>query len=145
MNGTGTGTGRAHQYCEDESSTEWPDGIPHQKDGPRCCPDVRQLSSGGICQQTGGLHLDLCLLTNKIFLWTETHYINSSVRYILRKQNVTVNQLSHHDQVIPIELSLLQRVLEETCRVCRRPKVNLFANRENKQLSIVSPAPDPVV
>ena len=63
----------------------------------------------------GTVSRSLCFLAHKNFLWTYTHFINLSARYIHGKQNMMADQ-SHGVVVLP-------RVFEEICRVCGRPLV----------------------
>ena len=48
---------------------------------------------------------------------TNTYFINLSARYIPGKQKVVADQLSHYNQVIPIERSLLPKEFKEICKV----------------------------
>ena len=74
-----------------------------QDDGSRHHLDVKKLFCGGIRQQAGKFVLrSLCQMTHEIAVWPETSIINVSARFILSRQNVWVDQLNHHDQVIPI-------------------------------------------
>ena len=77
----GAGVRQAHQYYGNESSPE-----------RSCCfsgQDIVLMSDnfqGGIHQQTlGTVSRFLCQLTHEIFVWTGTHALNLSARYISRQ------------------------------------------------------------
>ena len=57
-------------------------------------------------KQGGTNSSSLCLPTQQIVIMIEFLAVEISARYIMSKQNIVANQLSHKDQVIPIEWSL---------------------------------------
>ena len=87
----------------------------------------------------------LCLMASQITMWTEQHWVRLSVRYILGRKNILVDQLYRPDQVLPTEWSLFPKVFEVICSVFGRPHLDLFATRANTNLPLyVSPVPDPL-
>ena len=93
--------------------------------------------------QGGTVSRILCCMTAEVVLWTETHSVSLTTRYILRKKNVLADQLSRPDQILLTERSLLPRVFEGICRVFSHPHLDLFATHVNAQLPLyISPVPD---
>ena len=75
----------------------------------------------------------------------QVHSANLSARYILGKKIIPADQLSHPEQVLPMEWSLLPRVFEVICKMFSWPHLDLFATRANAKLPLyMLPVPDPM-
>ena len=66
--------------------------------------------------------------------WSELYSVTFATRYIPRKKNVMVDQLSCLGQVLPSEWSLLLWVFDAICEVYRCPHINVFGTRANTKL-----------
>ena len=85
----------------------------------------------------------MCNLAQEIILGTELCFVTLSARYIPGKKNVLMDQLSHPDQVLPMEWSLRPMAFDAICQVFDRPFMDLFANHANAKLPLyVSPVPN---
>ena len=82
----------------------------------------------------------LCDLAQEVVPWPEIHLIALTESYVCRKKNILMDQLSHPDQVLPMEWSFLPWVFDLICEVFGRPYIDLFAMRANTKLLLyVSP------
>ena len=82
----------------------------------------------------------LCDLAQEVVPWPEIHLIALPERYVCRKKNILMDQLSHPDQVLPMEWSFLPWVFDLIYEVFGRPYIDLFAMRANTKLPLyVSP------
>ena len=53
--------------------------------------------------QGGTVSRVLCCMAAEVVLWTERHSLSLTATYIPGKKNVMADQLSHPDQVLPME------------------------------------------
>ena len=96
-------------------------------------------------KQGGTVSSSLFLLTRQVLLWTESHSVTLSARYIPGERNVVADQLSRKGQVIGTEWSLHPLVARELFRLWGSPTVDLFASALNKKLPVYcSLLPDPL-
>jgi hypothetical protein len=96
-----------------------------------------------INRQGGTRSPNLCLLAEKMLLWTQDRQISITARHIPGKLNVIADLLSREHQVIHTEWMLNVRVFETLCLCWDRPHIDLFATILNRQLpTYVSPMPD---
>ena len=87
--------------------------------------------------QGGTVSCVLCHMASEIVLWVKWYLVALSARYIL------ADQLSHPNQVLSTEWSLLSRVFEVIYKVFGRPYLNLFATLISvKLLLYMSTVPD---
>ena len=88
----------------------------------------------------------MCSPAQEIMAWTELHLVTLSARYIPGRNNIIVDQLSHPDQVLPTEWSILPQVCDAICEVFSHPHMDFFATRENMKLPLhVTVDPEPMV
>ena len=90
--------------------------------------------------------LDIYRLAQDMVGWLDLHMVSISARCILRNKNILACQLSHLDQVIPTDWSILPWVFDDACKVFGHPHLSLFATRANTKLPIrVYPVSVPIV
>ena len=78
-------------------------------------------------------------------LWAERNSICLEARYIPGKRNILADQISHPDQILPREWSLLPSVFNRFCRVFGCPHLDLFVTRASNKFPLyVSLVPDPL-
>ena len=93
--------------------------------------------------QDGTVYRVLCLTAAEVFLWTERRSVSLTARGIPGKNIVLATELSHRDQILPMELSLFSRVFVVFYGVFGHPHLVLFATQANAKLPLyVSPVPD---
>ena len=81
------------------------------------------------------MSLDMCKLAQEIVAWLELHTVSIVAWYIPGKKNILADQLSHPDQVLPTEWSILLWVFDGICRV--------YGHLQTTKLpSYLSPIPD---
>jgi len=95
-------------------------------------------------KKQGGLRSkSLFLYTQSLYQFLEMNNVNIKARHIPGKLNVIADQLSRKGQIIPTEWSINPRILAALWEFWEKPMIDLFATRDNKQMSIyVSPIPD---
>ena len=59
--------------------------------------------------------------------------ISFSARYIPARLIMVTDQLSHHNQMIPIEWSFLPRLFNRICKSYGRPMIDLFKTKKKKK------------
>ena len=95
--------------------------------------------------QGGTVSCRLCRIASVIALLVERHLIHLQARYVSGKKNILADQLSHPDQILPAEWSLLPRVFGGICREFGQPNLDLFTTwANNKFPHYVSQVPNPV-
>ena len=92
-------------------------------------------------EQRGTVFLDICRLPQKIIAWLDLHMVTILARYIPGKKNFLVDRLSHLDQVLPTDWSLLPRLFDDICREFSSSLVNLFTRVNVKLLIYMSSIP----
>ena len=73
-------------------------------------------------------------LAQGIMAWSELYSVTFAARYIPKKKNVMVDQLSCLDQVLPLEWSPLLWVFDANCEVYSCPHIDVFGTRANTKL-----------
>ena len=63
----------------------------------------------------------LCCMVTEVVLWTRHHFVSLTARNIPKQKKKFANQLSHSNQVLPMEWSLLPRVFQDICKVFGHP------------------------
>ena len=63
----------------------------------------------------------LCCMVAEVVLWTRHHLVSLTARNIPKKKKKFADQLSHSNQVLPMEWSLLPRVFQDICKVFGHP------------------------
>ena len=98
-------------------------------------------------KQGGTISKVLCSLAQGEMMWVAVHSVTFIARYVYipGKKNVLADQVSHQDQDLPTEWSLLPLVFDTICEVFGRPHLDFFIMRANAKLPLyVSLVPEPM-
>ena len=97
-------------------------------------------------KQGGALSLQMYKLAQKVVEWSIWYIVSISARYIPGRMNIQADLLSHLEQIIPTEYSLLPLGFEDVCKVFNHLHVGLFMTQVNGKLpDFVFSAPYPMV
>ena len=131
-----------HQCSGDESSVPGSSSLPGHGRQPASDSNVRQLHGSGLHQQIGGaggggtVSDSLCELTGQLLRWTEAHNVLLEARYLPGQSNVLADLLSHLNQVLAAEWSLLPQVAKKIIHTWGSPTIDLFATHLNAKLPL---------
>ena len=96
--------------------------------------------------QGGTVFRSLCSLASRLLRWTESLDIHLDARYLPGQSNIVADLLSHRDQAIGTEWSLLPQVASSLLHAWGSPSLDLFATRLNMKLPLYCfLVPDPEV
>ena len=97
-----------------------------------------------VCKQGGTAFDSLCELTGQLLRWAETHNVLLEARYLPWQSNVLTDLLSHRNQVLAAEWSMLPQVVKKIILTWGSPTIDLFATRLNAKLPLYwTLIPDP--